>query len=168
MSEIQRLTDLANRQLTLESKVRSVEHQLKKAKEELAQVAEVDLPLLMEELGIDSFNLQDGYSITVKETIRASISQARSHEAMDWLTDNGYANIIKHEGSIPIDDENLTEEQQTALNQVRENFDLIDSRKVHPQTLAAFVREMLEEGREIPLELFGVHRQRLAKVTPQK
>jgi hypothetical protein len=35
---------------------------------------------------------------------------------------------------------------------------------VHWQTLDAFVRQQLENGDELPLELFGVFRQRFAKV----
>lgn len=165
MSEINRLTNLAERQLCLESKVKNIENQLKKAKEELAQVAEVDLPLLMEELGVSSFDLSDGCKISVKETIRASVSVARAREAMDWLISHGHQNLIKHEGVIPINDDDLTEEQKKLLDEVRGNFEWHDNRKVHPQTLSAFVREMLEEGQEIPLELFGVHRQRIAKIS---
>lgn len=165
MSDIQRLKDLADRQLCLESKVANIEHQLKKAKEELAQVSEVDLPLLMEELEVSSFDLAEGYGISVKETIRASVSLARAREAMDWLISHGHQNLIRHEGVIPINDDDLTEEQKQLLEEVRGNFEVKDNRKVHPQTLAAFVREMLEDGQEIPLELFGVHRQRIAKIT---
>ena len=39
-----------------------------------------------------------------------------------------------------------------------------DVANVHPSTLAAFVREKLREGEELPLDLFGVHRQRIAKI----
>ena len=35
---------------------------------------------------------------------------------------------------------------------------------VHPQTLGAWVREMLEEGEDIPIDILGVFRQRTAKV----
>ena len=35
---------------------------------------------------------------------------------------------------------------------------------VNPQTLQAFVRQSLEAGEKIPMDLLGVYRQRQAKV----
>ena len=37
-------------------------------------------------------------------------------------------------------------------------------RKVEPMTLQAFIKEHLAAGKDIPLDIFGVYRQRIAKV----
>ena len=39
-----------------------------------------------------------------------------------------------------------------------------DKTSVHPSTLASFVREKLRDGQEIPLDVLGVHRQRISKI----
>jgi hypothetical protein len=42
------------------------------------------------------------------------------------------------------------------------------TRGVHAQTLKAFVREMMESGATIPLDLFGVHMGRKAVIKRAK
>ena len=39
---------------------------------------------------------------------------------------------------------------------------------VHPSTLQAWVRKRLDDGDEIPMEKFGVYRQRMTQVTMPK
>lgn len=168
MSDLKRLQDLSELMLEAQRYVAEEEERLKNWKEKLAHIAEVELPDLMEELEVDSFAFKNGMKISLKETIRASISAKNAPEAMAWLIENGHDNIIKRSVVADLEKEQLTEDEEQLLAELREKFPVTDNRKVHPQTLAAFVREMLEEGREIPMETFGVHRQRLAKVDPAK
>lgn len=154
------LADLAEQQLEAEESVEGAELQTKKAKDHLRTISETQIPEVMDRLQLETFKTQTGLIITVKENIRASIPKAKVLEAIKWLRDNGHERIIKHTFSvIPADDE-AAQELVKALN----GFDYSDAPKVHPQTLGAFCREMLEEGAEFPLELFGVHRQRISKV----
>ena len=39
-----------------------------------------------------------------------------------------------------------------------------DKQAIHPQTLLAWVKERLKEGDNLPVETFGIFRQRTAKV----
>ena len=41
----------------------------------------------------------------------------------------------------------------------------VEAESVHPQTLAAFAREKLKAGEEVPLDLLGLYAGRQAKVT---
>jgi len=160
MSDLKRLQDLSNHMLESQRQVQEAEERLKQLKERAAHLAEVELPDLMEELEIDSFAFKNGMKISLKETIRASISAKNAPEAMAWLVENGHDNIIKRSVVAEMEKDQLTKDEEQLLAELREKFPVTDNRKVHPQTLAAFVREMLEEGREIPMETFGVHWQR--------
>jgi len=88
---------------------------------------------------------------------------------------NDHPHLIKHTLSIP-----LTAGQSELGDKVVEELDLLneklaeeneawsisveDKTDVNANTLAAFVRGELKEGRPVPEDLFNVHRARKAKI----
>jgi hypothetical protein len=58
------------------------------------------------------------------------------------------------------------EEAQELVDKLRALGKLANLEKnVHHSTLDAFIREQLAEGKDIPLDIFSVDRNRVAKVT---
>lgn len=163
--ELSQLTQLAEQQAAAQSKVADLEAQLNKAREELRDIAERQVPELMDRIGIGEFKTTTGLKIKIDETIRASIPKANAPLAFAWLKNNGHGSLIKRVVSVSFGrgEDEQAEQLVKKLNDEL-HFEAEDSASVHPSTLAAFVREKLRNGEEIPLDLFGVHRQRVAKI----
>lgn len=161
--ELSQLSALAERQAAAQAKVADLEAQLNKAREELRDIAERQVPELMDRIGIDEFKTTTGLKIKIDETIRASIPKAKAPLALAWLKNNGHGSLIKRVVSVTFG-RGEEEKADELCRRLAGEFEVDDNASVHPSTLAAFVREKLRNGEEIPLDLFGVHRQRVAKI----
>lgn len=126
--DLHKIADLAAEQVRLADEVEQAEKELKRLKRELQAIEMSSLPLAMEAVGLKEITLKDGSKVTIKEDLYASITQKKKDEAHEWLRENGFGDLIKE----------ITREQ------------------VHPQTLKAFIREQVSQGRDIPLETFGI------------
>lgn len=162
--KLDHLASLAADQKKAMDRVEEKEAELKKAKEALREIAETQIPEVMDELGLEEFSTKDGLKITVKENIRASITKANLVEAIQWLRKNGHEKIITHEfTAIPADPE-----EAKKLRATLKGFHATEKPSVHPSRLSSFVRSKLEAGEEVPMDLLGVFRQRVAKIEVKK
>ena len=161
-----RLSGLARDQKKAEAKVADLQRQLQEAQEELDRIAGRELPDLMQELRLKDFTTEDGVRIEVKESIHTSIPKARQNEAFEWLEKNGHAGMIKRKFVISFnrDEEAWAKKFQADLSKRKKPVQSTIERKVEPPTLKAFVTRELEQGVDIPQELFGVHRRKLTTV----
>ena len=157
---MEHLSTLAQEQAQSEATVADLEAQLKQEKAHLRHVSEVQIPELMDELGIETFKTTEGFTITVKEKIRASLTQANLFAGVEWLRENGHGAIVKRIMSVVP----TSEEEAEIIKAALKDFDLTDKPSVHANTLSKWAREMLEDGRTVPEELFGLFRQRVSKV----
>lgn len=157
------LSLLAEQQAQAQSKVAQLEAQLAEARDELKDLAERQVPELMDSVGISEFKTSSGLKIKIDETIRASISKVNAARAFTWLKDHGHAALIKSKVSVAFG-KGQEGDAEALAKQLSESFEVEMNTTVHPQTLGAWVRERLGEGEEVPLELFGVHRQRVSKI----
>jgi hypothetical protein len=151
------VAELGYRQVNLTAELAAIENELALKKEELRQVVEIELPESMLNLGLTSFSLSDGSKISVKTFYRGSISKAREVEAFTWLHKNGHEDLIKNEVKCTFG----KGEDDKALVMMAEmddlGFDYENKKAVHPSTLKAFVREQLERGNKLPLDILGVY-----------
>ena len=161
--ELAQLQRLAEEQARAEAKVKRIEADLNEAREQLKDLAERQVPELMDQIGIPEFKTNSGLSIKIAETIRASIPKARAPEAFSWLKNNGHAAMIKRLVSVAFGKGEDDQAEELRLK-LAKDYEVDDVASVHPSTLSAFVREKLSEGEDIPLDLLGVHRQRVAKI----
>jgi hypothetical protein len=149
-----------------EAEVARLEEELKAAQVRLRHLAEHELPGLMDTANMRDFTLADGTKIEVREQLRGSIPKPREEEAFAWLEEHNSGNLIKREFVIDFDrdEEKWAEKFKRDLEQRKKKVRAVIKRRVHPQTLVAYLRERLESGVEVPLDVFGVFRQRVAKV----
>lgn len=89
------IAEIAEKIRHKEDEIQYDEDQLKNKKEELRRLQNEELPLLMQEIGIKKFELEDGSSVNVKEIYAGSISQANKEKAFNWLRQNKFDDIIK-------------------------------------------------------------------------
>lgn len=162
--DMNKLQVVAEKQMAAEKKVARLAKELEDAQKELKAVAEIELPELMDSIGIEEFKTSSGILIKVDEVIRASIPKPRAGEAFMWLRDHDHAALIKRK--VIVEFGKGEDEKAAALTAElsRKGLEVEDKSDVHAQTLSAFVRDKLSKGEDIPLDLFGVFRQRVAKV----
>lgn len=159
-----KLSELADKQLALEKELAEAEKAVEDAEKALREVSEIEIPELMDQLSIEDFKTTSGLKVSVKEDIRAHIKKANQPDAFQWLREHGHEALIKRELKVQFG-KGEDEQAESTLKTLREaELQAEDKAYVHPSTLAKFVREKLKAGEEIPLELFGVHRQRVSKV----
>lgn len=142
--------------------------ELKIAQEKLRDLTWREIPTLMDEIGLKEFKTLDDVTVAIKEEIEAGISEERRGPAHGWLDDNGHSGLVKRNIVVSFN-KDQTEAAQALLKELRPKYAAVtEDTKVHPSTLKAWVREMLEKGVNIPQETFGVFRHRVAKITAAK
>lgn len=153
---LKQVSELANYQVKLEEKIADAEAALKTLKQEHNKTSQIDIPEALAECGLSEFKLANGMKVTVNPFYSASIPKGGEEEAMNWLRDNGHEDLIKNTISVNFgrgEDESASKLRE-ALN--NEGSSYTDKTGVHSQTLKAFVREQVESGQNLPLDLLGV------------
>lgn len=152
------LTSLANQQVSLEDKIAEIEAELKAKKAELRKLSEEDLPTAMQELGMKQLVLLDGTRLSIEKDYKAGISGPRRVLAHEWLREHGHGGMIKVMLEADLTGREDRERKVQEAKKVLEALGVPVSaeERVHPQTLVAWVREQLENGKEVPTDLFGV------------
>ena len=147
--QVEKLEDL-NKKLTVQEEV------MKKTKEEMNRLSGEVIPTMMSEMGLSELKLQDGSHLKVATSYKASITEANKESAFNWLRDNGLGDIIKNEILVSFgrnEDNKAATYAELAKGQ---GFQPTQKLKVEPMTLKALVRERIENGKELPTELFNV------------
>jgi len=155
--QLKTVSELAMYQTLIDDRIKKVEEELATLKNQFKQVSQVDLPEALAETGLTEIKLTDGSKITVQQFYNASIPKDRMDEAFKWLRDNNHEDLIKNTVSC---DFGRGEDKQAKV--LRETLNVAgisftDKTGVHPQTLKAFVREQVESGQNLPLDLLGVY-----------
>lgn len=157
MSEVKRAVELGNLLVRQQAKVDRLTEELRSAKEDMLRTEREDLPDLLREIGLNSFTLEDGTVISIKEEVSAAITEKTKGAALSWLIEHGFGGLIKtevlarfgrgdHETAMAFAQRISQDHQDVELKEV-----------VHPGTLKSFVKEQMEKGEAIPMDLFNIH-----------
>ena len=156
-SELDSVGALAKRSKTLEKEIDELKDTLKEREEQQRKLLEETIPAMLSELGMKLFKMADGSQIEVKAFYGASIKEENRAQAYEWLRANGFDDIIKNTVSVRFG-RGEDELCDTLLSILREkNYPDEQAQKVEPQTLKAWVREMVERGNVFPTGLFGAY-----------
>ena len=162
------LRTLADEFLEAEQLVAQKEKELEEANALRKDLAEIRIPQATE--GMDGkFDLGDGRELILKEQIRASIAGEKRFPAIRWLDENDYGHIVKRQIIIEFgkDEHERAEKFLEKVRELEKEFGTLvikTNHSVHPQTLISWVNEQLKEGVNLPVDVFGIFRQRTAKV----
>ena len=159
------LVQLADELQKAENLVAQKEEELQLAKDELKDITDIRVPEATD--GLDGvFNLSDGRTLTVKEDIRSSIAGEKRVPAIKWLDDHKYGHIVKRELIFQFakGDTKSHDTFRKAVEKLKMPLTMKEQYSVHHATLNAWVKEQLGEGVELPKDVFGIYRQRVAKV----
>jgi hypothetical protein len=167
-SKLDGVSRLANDAANLEQEISDAERLLKQKKDDLRKITDEQLPEILEEMGLQKFTLTDGSEISVSPLYAASIPVDRREDAYQWLRDHGFGDLVKNNVTVSFgvgeDDAakeftTLCDLQGYAPNQIE---------KVEPSTLRGWLRERVEAGDPVPLDLFGAYIAQRAKIKRSK
>jgi len=146
---------LATEAAALEHKLADTEKLMKETKAALHKITDERLPEALEVMGLQKFTLTDGSEIAIKPIYAASIPKDRKEEAFQWLRDNDHGDLVKNLVSVSFG----RGEDDTAKEFVglcgAQGFVPTQAEKVEPSTLRGWLRERVEAGDPVPLDLFG-------------
>lgn len=150
LSNLVRQVDDVNKEIDM------AEQHLKKLKQERQRLQTEAIPALMDEMGVDRLDVGD-VSVSLKPFVSASIPQDRRAEAHQWLRDNGLDDIIKNDVILSFGRGEDDAAHNIMLDLEQKGFHPESKTHIHAMTLKAFVRERVEKGLPIDLDMFGAY-----------
>jgi hypothetical protein len=148
-------------QLTID--INEKEEELKSLKLQKHKMSTEQIPAMMDEMGVQRLDVEN-LSVSLKPLINASIPPTRRDEAYQWLRENDLDDIIKNDvimsfgkGEDNMAGDIMYELEQRGMHPEKKTH-------IHSMTLKAFIRERVEKGLPIDLDLFGAFVARTADI----
>lgn len=147
----------------VEDDIAEAEQRLKDLKAEKHRLSVDLIPSLMDEMGVDRIDV-DGLTVSVKLLVNASIKAENKKAAFEWLRTEGLDDIIKNDVTLSFGkgEDNVAGDIVAWLRE--KGFDPVTKEFIHPMTLKAFVRERVQDGKPIDLEMFGAFLSNVAEI----
>ena len=138
---VDRLREAVNRAAELEA-------EFNLAKAEATRLATVEIPDAMGTL--TEIRLADGSTLSVKDDLNASVSEANRPEAWTWLREHGHGGVIKQ--AFEIDARGMDDKVRTKFLAGLAKLGLAPecSETVHASALKSLCKELLEKGIKLP------------------
>jgi hypothetical protein len=146
-----------NRLLELREQIKEQKEKLKSLEEQERRVSEHEVPDLMRKAGVSGIKLPDGSSVEVKVNYAAKIPVSKKDEAYQWLRDNNFDHIIKNDVVVSFGRYKDNEAVSLLEDLKGKGHNVVAKTKIEPQTLKSFVKEEINKGNSVPMELFGVY-----------
>ena len=157
-----------NKLLETQNEISAFEEKLKQLKSTETTLSEQTIPDLMHRAGIASIKLDDGTKVEVKPFYSAKIPISRTEEAFTWLRDNGHGDLIKNNVMVTFQRKQDNEAKSLVAELRDKGHNVKQAEKVEPMTLKAFVKEQIQDGKNVPVDLFGVYVASKTKITTKE
>jgi hypothetical protein len=150
------LSDVIRQLAKLDDEINEQEEYVKSLRARRHKIVTEVAPDLMDEMTLEKIEV-DGVKVSKKTMVHASIPVANREEAFTWLRDRNLDDIIKNDVSVTFGrgEDNVAgvfmeEMRRNGLNPKQKTH-------IHAQTLKAFIKERITQGKEIDLDLFGAY-----------
>jgi len=146
--DIGKVGELVDRMLALQARRDELTTLLDQVVLDLNQVKEVDLPTMLDEVGVSKLEV-NGHAVSIKTEYFPNVVKANEPEFFDWLRRTGHDDLIKREVKVVFGkgEDRKAEELYTKL---LARYSVTQKQSVHPQTLRAFIREQMDRGANLP------------------
>lgn len=164
---LSRLVKKAEQQQELVSKL---EADLKEANKQLRKLLELDIPELMDELGYEAI-ATDEYALTIKDIMTASVPQEKRAAVCSWLVKHELGSLVSNEVKLSFKptEMKLFERTLRLLSKQEPIADrVVTVQNVNTGSMKKAVKELLESGADVDLELLGVSVVRQATINRKK
>jgi len=158
-NDLKAITRMANDLRNLDMEMAKAEATLKDLSNSYKMISETMIPEAMAAAGMTEFKLEDGTKVSIQKYYSAKIPETREEEAFRSLEESGNGSLIKSEikAKFGKGEEERVAEQSLIEIMKKMHIGFDHKRGVHPMTLKAFVKEQIEDGKPIDIELFGVY-----------
>ena len=173
------VAEIAEKMEQSKQRIADLEHTIKAEKQNFRKLSEEELPNLMQQLNINSFTLSNGAHVEVTDVISGSIPsqgaiekakdddkgmlEMRQQECFDWLRHNG-GDIIKNNVEVQFSKEEDQECNAFVSKLRNDEMAFKRSTGVHPKQLNKFLGETIEQGKDVPHDLFKIYSGRKATI----
>lgn len=165
---LQQITQLAQLAVHLERTIAEQERKLDLMRVELRSLRMDQIPALMIEAGLHSFELEDNSTVEIEDYVQGSLPKdpVNRATAIAVLEGHGGEALIRNQVVCDFD----KKQHNVAIAIARElqdrGLDVKVQQDVHHSTLQAFVREKLRHGEKLPYEKLGIFAGRRAVIKP--
>ena len=152
------LANLIKQLESLVAEIDTAEAHVKRLKQEARRLQMEAIPEVMGDISrLDVTNPDTGVvaSVTIKPFVSASIPQDRKEEAYEWLRTHGLDDIIKNHVVLSFGRGEDDSANKLMLDLEHKGFHPESKTHIHASTLKAFVKERVQNGKPIDLDLFG-------------
>ena len=142
--------------IVLEDAIAEIEENLAEMKRQKRVLDEVEIPDIMNEIGMTQFKLSNGLKLTVKPVFRGKINEENADEAFAWLESQGHGGIVKGQLIVEYRLNNKEDISKIAALADELEYSHRDKLDVHFMTLSAFLKDQITSGMDVPRDLLGV------------
>lgn len=155
-AEARNLSDMVRELRSVDRGIEEAEMSLKSLKQERQKLTTELIPGVMDAMGVDRIDV-NGVTVARKLIVSASIPEARKEEAFNWLREHQLDDIIKNDVIVSFGrgEDNAAKNAAGVLFEM--GFSPETKTHIHAMTLKAFVKERVEDGKPIDLDLFGAY-----------
>jgi hypothetical protein len=154
--DVKNLSDMVRKLRSVDEEITLYEKNITALKQQRQKLTVDLIPGIMDEMGVNRLDV-DGVTVTRKLIVSASISDENRDRAFDWLRENNLDDIIKNDVvcSFGRGEDNAAKNAVGIL--IEQGFNPDIKTHIHAMTLKAFIKERVEGGKPIDLDLFGAY-----------
>lgn len=162
---VQHITEVVQRLTRAQEQVSKLEEAYKLAKAVLDQIQCIELPDLLQEMGLEEFTTSSGLKVRLKSDVKVNITKENLPAAVRWMDEHGFGDLVKRAFHIQFgrDEAELAKKFASQLAE-QAGLDVEEGLKIEPSTLKKFVRGQIADGGDLPTDLINVFEFRLAEV----
>ena len=148
------LSDHIHNMRMIQRAIEELNSELKDRNADLQRIVSNDIPEIMNGLNFKKITLNTGESVEVVDIVKGKVSD--KPKFYQWLVDNNFGDLIKTEIDVKFKREERT--RAIELGKKLEGLGFAAGLKegIHWKTLDGFVKESLEENRDLPSDLLEV------------
>lgn len=166
----QRLSKLVAKAQSQQAYVDDLTNTLKEANADLRRLLELDIPELMDELGYEAIDTNE-YKLSIKDVMTASVPADKKQAVCAWLAAHGLSSLVSNEVKLAFkpDEQKLFDKTIAYIAKQTAIADRITTAQaVNTSSMKKAVKELLEQGADVDLELLGVSVIRQATIKPKE
>jgi len=167
-SALDNIAALARKQWELERDIAATKQTLANMEQQLYQVSHKDIPTALDEVGVTAFTLANGYKVEVRETLYASVPKKNKPQCAQWLQAHDLGDLVEVTVLLRwgLGEAGTAREVADALHAQGLNPTLAED--MNTARIKAAVKELLEDGVDVPLDMFGAYIDRASKLIAPK
>lgn len=171
LDKLEQISRLADQQQLFEEDLEKLEKAVADKQKQLDDVQIKMLPELMKEVGQQKLTTRSGVIVEILPGFHHKIPEGKNSEAMTWLEEHGFDRIIKRAFIVLFnkkEDSAWCKKFRRDMLKRKKPLNYKETQEVHHQTLKSQIVKMIEDGIQVPKDLFGIFERPEARLQMDK